>query len=162
MEKLVESGRVRSIGVSNFNIEETKRLLSNGKIKPVANQVECSPRKNQKHLIAFSARNNVTIVAHTPLGRPSSPNDNNSPISNPKVLALAQKYQKSPAKIILRFLVHFSRISSIQFIRIFNGPCFFFRTKMELLLFQNPRKRNDWKRIWTFSTSLWTQVTWKS
>lgn len=39
MEKLVESGRVRSIGLSNFNSEQTDRVLSFAKIRPVTNQV---------------------------------------------------------------------------------------------------------------------------
>ncbi|XP_031621522.1 1,5-anhydro-D-fructose reductase-like [Contarinia nasturtii] len=107
MEKLVESGRVRSIGLSNFNSEQTERVLSNSKIKPVTNQVECHPNLNQRKLIEFSAARNITITAYSPLGRPSttSSNGKNLAISDPKVLELGKKYNKTPAQIILRYTV---------------------------------------------------------
>lgn len=60
MEKLVESGRVRSIGISNFNSEQMDRILSIATIKPVTNQVECHPNLNQRKLINFSAARNIT------------------------------------------------------------------------------------------------------
>lgn len=105
MEKLVESGRVRSIGISNFNSEQTERILLNGKIKPVTNQVECHPNLNQRKLIEFSAAKNITITAYSPLGRPHTPSGRKLAISDPKVLEMAQKYRKTPAQIILRYTV---------------------------------------------------------
>ncbi|XP_031621586.1 1,5-anhydro-D-fructose reductase-like isoform X2 [Contarinia nasturtii] len=105
MEKLVESGQVRSIGLSNFNSEQTERVLSNSKIKPVTNQVECHPNLNQRKLIEFSTARNVTITAYSPLGRPSSSNGKKLAIFDPKVLELAKKYNKTPAQIILRYTI---------------------------------------------------------
>lgn len=105
MEKLVDSGRVRSIGVSNFNEQEIERILSVARIIPVTNQVECQPRKNQLPLIKFCREKNITVTAHSPLGRPKDGNDTNSPISDPRVLALAKKYNKTPAQIVLRYTV---------------------------------------------------------
>ncbi|XP_031635516.1 aldo-keto reductase family 1 member B1-like, partial [Contarinia nasturtii] len=107
MEKLVESGRVHSIGLSNFNSEQTERVFSNSKIKPVTNQVECHPNLNQRKLIDFSAVRNVTIIAYSPLGQPSKPISNGKKlaISDPKVLELAKKYNKTPAQIILRYTI---------------------------------------------------------
>lgn len=112
MEKLVENGRVRSIGISNFNIDQTERILANGRIVPVTNQVECHPRKNQMDLIQFSRQRNITVTAYAPLGHPASPNDKDSPISDQKVLALAQKYNRSPAQIILRYTVRMIHLVS--------------------------------------------------
>lgn len=105
MEKLVESGRVRSIGISNFNSEQTQRVLSIAKILPVTNQVECHPNLNQRKLIDFSAARNITITAYSPLGRPHTQSGKKLAISDPKVLELAQKYKKTPAQIILRYTV---------------------------------------------------------
>lgn len=102
MEKLVESGRVRSIGISNFNSEQTDRILSIAKIKPVTNQVECHPNLNQRKLIEFSKIRNITITAYSPLGRASG---KNLAINDPKVFELAQKYGKSAAQIVLRHTV---------------------------------------------------------
>lgn len=105
MEKLVQSGRVRSIGISNFNSEQTDRILSIASIKPVTNQIECHPNLNQRKLINFSAARNITITAYSPLGRPHTPSGQKLAISDPKVLELAQKYRKTPAQIILRYTV---------------------------------------------------------
>lgn len=105
MEKLVQSGQVRSIGISNFNSEQTDRILSIATIKPVTNQVECHPNLNQRKLINFNAARNITITAYSPLGRPHTPNGQKLAISDPKVIELAQKYRKTPAQIILRYTV---------------------------------------------------------
>lgn len=105
MENLVYSGRVRSIGISNFNSEQTDRILTIAKIKPVTNQVECHPNLNQLRLIEFSAKRNITITAYSPLARPHTPGGQRLAISDPKVTQLAKKYQKTPAQIILRYTV---------------------------------------------------------
>lgn len=114
IERIFASGRVRSIGVSNFNAEQLTRLLEHAKIKPVLNQIKCHPRKNEKELIKFTLAQNITFVAHTPLGRPTSPNDSGA-ISDPKVLALALKHQRQPAQIILRYTVNFAGIFLLIF-----------------------------------------------
>lgn len=105
MEKLVQSGRVRSIGISNFNSEQTDRILSIATIKPVTNQVECHPNLNQRKLIEFSKERNITITAYSPLGRPHTQSGKKLAILDPKVVELAQKYRKTPAQIILRYTV---------------------------------------------------------
>lgn len=115
MEELVKSNRVRSIGVSNFNSEQLERLLREGTIKPVTNQVECHPNLNQLKLLKFCADRNITLTAYSPLGRPLAGNAEknvNLAINDPKVKALAEKYNKNPAQIILRFTVLFFFLSS--------------------------------------------------
>lgn len=103
MEELVKRGKVRSLGVSNFNSQQLDRLISAANIKPVVNQVECNPNLNQRKLIEFAKARNVTIVAYSPLGRPHSAGDRNIAIKNPKVLELAEKYKKNAGQIVLRF-----------------------------------------------------------
>lgn len=106
MEKLVESGLVKSIGVSNFNSEQITRLLSIAKIKPVCNQVECNPNINQKKLIKFCKDLNIVVVAYCPLRMlPASDNSAKAAISDDNIKAIAEKYNKSTAQIILRYLV---------------------------------------------------------
>lgn len=103
MEALIETGKVRSLGVSNFNSQQLDRLVSSSKIKPVVNQVECHPNLNQRKLIEFSKARNVTVVAFSPLGRPSDAGNRNIAFKHPKVLEIAQKHNKNPGQIILRF-----------------------------------------------------------
>lgn len=104
MEKLVDSGRVRSLGLSNFNAQQMERVLAVARIVPVTNQVECNPRTNKRALIKFCNDRNITFTAHTPLGRPKNENDGGL-LSEPEVLTLAQKYNRTAAQIILRYTV---------------------------------------------------------
>jgi len=105
MEKLVKLGLVRSLGVSNFNSEQLKRILDNCEIKPVTNQVECSPALNQKKLTSFCKQYDVTVTAYSPLGRPNPAEKKPDFYFSDKTQALAQKYNKTPAQIVLRYLV---------------------------------------------------------
>lgn len=103
MEELLKTGKVRQLGVSNFNSQQLERLISLAKIKPVVNQVECNPNFNQRKLIAFAKARNVTIVGYSPLGRPHAVGDRIIAIKHPKVKELADKYKKNPGQIILRY-----------------------------------------------------------
>lgn len=103
MEKFVESGRVRSIGISNFNSEQADRVYTLAKIKPVTNQVECHPNLNQRKLIEFAKARNVTIVGYSPLGRPHDAHSRPIAINDAKVKELAKKYNKNPGQILLRY-----------------------------------------------------------
>ncbi|EGR49595.1 uncharacterized protein TRIREDRAFT_106493 [Trichoderma reesei QM6a] len=68
MEKLVDLGLAGSIGLSNFNILKTKRILSTARIIPVVNQVEIHPYFPQQELFEFSSKHGIILMAHQPLG----------------------------------------------------------------------------------------------
>ncbi|SPQ25705.1 80cd6532-9d7f-4fa3-bb68-de2949bee57c [Thermothielavioides terrestris] len=68
MERLVESGKARAIGLSNFNILKTKRILEVARIIPAVNQVEIHPYFPQRELLEFSSRHGILLMAHQPLG----------------------------------------------------------------------------------------------
>ncbi|SPP87433.1 blast:1%2C5-anhydro-D-fructose reductase [Drosophila guanche] len=110
MEKLVEAGLVRSLGVSNFNSEQLTRLLENCTIKPVTNQVECSPGLNQKPLTAFCKKHGITLTAYSPLGRPKPDVQKPDYIYSPAVVDIAKKYGKTTPQIVLRYLVDLGTI----------------------------------------------------
>uniref|UniRef100_A0AAG5DLW4 NADP-dependent oxidoreductase domain-containing protein n=1 Tax=Anopheles atroparvus TaxID=41427 RepID=A0AAG5DLW4_ANOAO len=111
MEKLLETGRVRSIGVSNFNSEQLRRVIENGTIKPVTNQVECHVRLNQKKLIKFCKDRDIVITAYSPLVRPSATLGRDDGVTPPnafddaRVVEVAERYGKTPAQVLLRYLV---------------------------------------------------------
>jgi len=108
MEKLVEKGLVKSIGVSNFNSEQIADIISKGKIKPVTNQVECHPYLNQSRLLAFCKERDITLTAYSPLGSPDRPwakPDDPKLLDDTKIQAIAAKHKKSPAQIVLRWQV---------------------------------------------------------
>ncbi|XP_054733899.1 aldo-keto reductase family 1 member B1-like [Anastrepha obliqua] len=108
MEALVECGHCRSIGLSNFNIEQIKRVLEVARIKPANLQIECHPYLNQSKLIAFCAENNILVSAYSPLGSPHSPYAKpgaHKLLQHPLIVKLSEKYQKGPALVLLRYQI---------------------------------------------------------
>ncbi|KAI0135870.1 aldo-keto reductase, partial [Daldinia grandis] len=110
MEKLVASGKVHSIGLSNFNILKTKEILKIAKIIPAVNQVEIHPYFPQHELCLFSARHDILIMAHQPLGgRPirlvrGNP-DQPFPTEDQKIKDIAFQYNMTPAQVCLSWAV---------------------------------------------------------
>ncbi|CAD7083092.1 unnamed protein product [Hermetia illucens] len=110
MEKLVKKGLVKSIGISNFNSEQTQRILDICKIKPVVNQVECHVELNQKKLIEFSKQRDIVITAYCPLGRPNPAEKKPAFLYDDRFIAISQKYKKTPAQIALKYLIQIGAV----------------------------------------------------
>lgn len=110
MEKLVDTGKVRGIGLSNFNSEQIDRVLKNCRIRPVVNQVECHPAFNQKKLIKFCQERNIVVTAYCPLARPQPENRWPAFIYDATAEAMARKYKKTPAQICLRYLIQIGTV----------------------------------------------------
>lgn len=108
MEDCVKQGLTKSIGVSNFNSEQIDRLLKFAKIKPVVNQVETNPNINQKKLIQFCKGRDIVLTGYCPLGRNDSVGIPGLPVPSildPKVKKIGEKYSKTPAQVVLNYLV---------------------------------------------------------
>jgi len=106
MEDLVNKGLVKSIGVSNFNVQSILEVLSYAKIRPVCNQFELHPYINQTELIKVCQRFGITVVAYNSLARGeySKQYQNQFDLLNDKIiLSLAEKYKKTPGQIILNW-----------------------------------------------------------
>ncbi|MGV8151134.1 MAG: aldo/keto reductase [Candidatus Woesearchaeota archaeon] len=98
LEELKNTGKVRSIGVSNFTISQLKELIDNSRIIPAVNQVEFSPWLYQKELLDFCKEHNIVLEAYSPLTRGRM-------LNNPILVNIAKKYLRSPAQIILRWAI---------------------------------------------------------
>ncbi|KAJ8031685.1 Alcohol dehydrogenase [NADP(+)] A [Holothuria leucospilota] len=70
MEKLVEKGLAKSIGVSNFNISQLKEVVKIAKVPVVMNQIENHPCLDQRELVDYCKANNIIVTSYSPLGSP--------------------------------------------------------------------------------------------
>nr|XP_008519800.1 PREDICTED: alcohol dehydrogenase [NADP(+)] [Equus przewalskii] len=108
METLVAKGLVRALGLSNFNSRQIDDVLSVASVRPAVLQVECHPYLAQNELIAHCQARGLEVTAYSPLGSSDRAwRDPNEPVllEEPVVLALAEKYGRSPAQILLRWQV---------------------------------------------------------
>lgn len=98
MEEAVAAGKVRSIGLSNFNQAKTQEVLDVASVTPAVLQVEIHPYWNQHGMKAFLKDRNVTFEAWYPLGHGDA-----KLLAEPVFARLAEKYGRTPAQIILRW-----------------------------------------------------------
>jgi len=108
MEKLVEKGLTKSIGLSNFNSAQIADVLEKGSVKPVTNQVECHHYLGQAKLFGFCKERDISITAYSPLGSPDRPwAQPGEPLllDDPKIKAIATRHSKSPAQVLIRWQV---------------------------------------------------------
>ncbi|KAF9809295.1 hypothetical protein SFRURICE_015758 [Spodoptera frugiperda] len=107
-ESVLSKGLAKSIGVSNFNVEQMKRLLANCKVPPSTNQVEINLNLGQKELVDYCQANNVVVVAYSPFGTMvpsrSAPNSPEPKLNNPTMIGIGKKYGKSVTQVTLRYL----------------------------------------------------------
>ena len=96
-EKLYTDGRVRAIGVSNFQPAHLERLLDAAEIAPAVNQVELHPYLQQRELREFDAKQGIATEAWSPLAK------GGSLLGDPVVAELAVKHSRTPAQIVLRW-----------------------------------------------------------
>jgi diketogulonate reductase-like aldo/keto reductase len=99
MEELYEAGKIRAIGVANFQIDRLMDLIAFNKIPPAVNQIETHPFNQQIEAQTFLTENNVQIESWGPFAE-----GKNNIFQNEILLSIASKYNKSVAQIILRWL----------------------------------------------------------
>ncbi len=98
MEKAYKEGKVRAIGLSNFNESQIREILEICEVKPSVLQTEVHPYSQEKALKQFLAQEGMVIQAWYPLGH-----GDKALINEPLFTELAQKYGKSNVQIILRW-----------------------------------------------------------
>ena len=94
--QLKKDKRVHSIGVSNFQTEHLQKIMDATSVAPVINQIEVHPRFQQKALRAFHEKNEIKTEAWSPLGQ-------GQVIADPVIRKIADKHNRTPAQIILRW-----------------------------------------------------------
>lgn len=106
LEKLHKSGKVKSIGVSNFNIQQLQDVLDNCEIKPANNQIETNPYLQNDELIEFCQKNDIVVSCYGPIGARETLKDKpDVPIllENETIVKIAKAHSKSPAQVCIRW-----------------------------------------------------------
>ncbi|KMK76198.1 aldo/keto reductase [Alkalihalobacillus pseudalcaliphilus] len=97
LEKLYQEGRIRAIGVSNFEVEHLERIINECSITPAVNQVECHPYFTQKELKSFCSEKTIAFEAWSPLQR------GRELLQDPALYEIASVKKKTVAQIVLRW-----------------------------------------------------------
>ncbi|ORX70111.1 Aldo/keto reductase [Linderina pennispora] len=97
MEKLLETGKTRAIGVSNFSQANLERLLANTSVVPATNQVELHPYLPQPKLVEFCKANRILVTAYSPLGSTAEFNLRDDPV----ITEIAKARNVTPSQVLL-------------------------------------------------------------
>ena len=100
LEKLYAEGKARAIGVSNFEPDRMLDLIAYNKVVPAVDQIETNLYCQRSAERGWMDKKQVAHMAYAPLGQ----GNRNEMFAEPAVLALAEKYGKTPAQVLLRFL----------------------------------------------------------
>lgn len=111
MEKAVEQGLIKSIGVSNFSIQNLQEMKQYTQIPPAVNQVESHPFLAQERLIEYCKQNDIVVTAYAPLAsrdRPDNLKSDNEPalLEHPVILEIAKKHNATPAQILIAWQIN--------------------------------------------------------
>lgn len=98
MEQAYEAGKVRAIGLSNFNVDQIEEIMSVCKVRPTVLQTELHPYNQEPKLKKLLKENGIVSQAWYPLGH-----GDKALLNEPLFAALGEKYGKSTAQIILRW-----------------------------------------------------------
>jgi 2,5-diketo-D-gluconate reductase A len=98
MEAAQQRGYTRSIGVSNFSVDELEQVIGIASTPPVINQVEFSPFKYRRALLEACEERRVALEAYSPLGTGRN-------LSDPTVTSIAQRTRRTPAQVLLRWCI---------------------------------------------------------
>lgn len=96
LEEIYRSGRVKAIGVSNFQENHLRRLLDNSTVVPAVNQIEVHPYLTQDDLRAFGAEHGIATEAWSPIAQ-------GKVLADPTVTRIAERLGRTPAQVVLRW-----------------------------------------------------------
>lgn len=99
-----KEGKVRSIGVSNFNADHLQKLIDETGVAPVINQIELHPSFQQSELRKFHSENNIVTQAWSPLGQ-------GEVLHNPIIVSIATKLGKTAAQVIIRWHIQLGNVA---------------------------------------------------
>lgn len=103
LERLAAEGRIRAIGVSNFEPEHLDRLVAEGSVVPAVNQVELHPALQNRRVVAADDRLGIATEAWSPLAQ-------GAVLDDPAITTIAAAHGRTPAQVVLRWHLQQGRI----------------------------------------------------
>jgi diketogulonate reductase-like aldo/keto reductase len=101
LEKLVDEGRCKAIGLSDISLAQTKEISDAARIKPAVVHVESHPYLPQWDLLDNCRKNGIVFQAFAALGHSSEPNV----LEDPVITAIAKRVNKTPAQVLLAWAI---------------------------------------------------------
>src|SRR5690348_16952185 len=98
MEKLLDTGKVKAIGVANFSVRYLEEILRQVSVVPAVNQIENHPFLPQHDIIDFCKQKGIHITAYSPLGSAGSPL-----LTEESIKKIEDEYRVSPSTILISF-----------------------------------------------------------
>jgi diketogulonate reductase-like aldo/keto reductase len=101
LERLVDEGRCRAIGLSNVNLEKLQEVVDAARIKPAVVEVESHPYLPESPLLEYCQRNGIVLLAFAALGHAMEPRL----LDHPAIVAIARRMSKTPAQVALAWAI---------------------------------------------------------
>ena len=104
LEDAYKEGKVRAIGVSNFNIDDLKNIMDHCEIKPMVNQILCHIGNTPMDVIKFCQENDIVVESYSPIAHGAA-------LNNPAIQEMAKKYNVSPAQLCIKYTLQLDTVS---------------------------------------------------
>ena len=104
LEEAYAAGKLKAIGVSNFQIEDLESLMETAKVKPMVNQILCHISNTPLKLIDFCRKNGIAVEAYSPIAHGEI-------LNQPEIKAMADKYGVTVPQLCIRYTLQLGTIS---------------------------------------------------
>lgn len=104
LEEAYEAGKLKAIGVSNFQIGDLESLMETAKVKPMVNQILCHISNTPLELIDYCQKNNIVVEAYSPIAHGEI-------LNQPQIKAMADKYHVSVPQLCIRYTIQLGTVS---------------------------------------------------
>ena len=104
LEEAYEAGKLRAIGVSNFEQIDLENLINNGKVKPMVNQILAHITNVPSDVIEYSQSQDIVVEAYSPIAHGAI-------LDHPVVKEIAEKYKVSPAQLSIRYVIQLDTVA---------------------------------------------------
>ena len=104
LEEAYEAGKIRAIGVSNFEQQDLQNLIDNGKVKPMVNQILAHVSNTPFDLIEFCQKEDIVVEAYSPIGHGKI-------LDNETIKSIADKYSVSVPQLCIRYVLQLGLVA---------------------------------------------------